>query len=144
MEYLGSIFQADGDQTEDIKRRIAMATTRAGKLCNIWAADCLTLKLKLQLYKSACCSILTYGSEAWVLNKQTCKLINGANARMLAHITGFSQHAEATSATTTINLVKWIRVRRLKWVEHILHMDDDRLTHHQENTTLHLSQSATW
>ena len=127
VEYLGSIFQADGDQTADIKRRIAMATTRAGKLRNIWAADCLTLKLKLQLYKSACCSILTYGSEAWTLNKKACRLINGANARMLAHITGHSQRTEATSATTTFNLVKWIRARRLKWVGHILRMDDERL-----------------
>ena len=66
VEYLGSIFQADGDQLPDIRRRVAMAIARAGKLHNIWAAPNLTLKLKLQLYKSACCSILTYGSEAWM------------------------------------------------------------------------------
>ena len=46
---------------------------------------------------------------------------------MLAHITGHSQRTEATSATTTFNLVKWIRARRLKWVGHILRMDDERL-----------------
>ena len=36
-----------------------------------------------------------------------------------------SQHAEATSTTTTFNLVKWIRAQRFKWVGHILHMDDE-------------------
>lgn len=105
-----------------------MMTTRWGNLCNIWSADCLTLKLKLQLYKSVCCYILTYDSEAWVLNKHTYKLINGVNDdRMLTHITitGLSQHAEATSTTTTFNLVKWIRAQRFKWVGHILHMDDE-------------------
>ena len=126
-EYLGSIFQADGDQLPDIRRRVAMAITRAGQLRNIWAAPNLPLKLKLQLYKSACCSILTYGSEAWVLNTKACKIINGANASMLSHITGRSRHEEASSSTTTFNLIKWIRARRLKWVGHILRTDDDRL-----------------
>lgn len=126
-EYLGSIFQADGDQIPDIKRRVAMAVARAGKLRNIWAATELTLKLKMRLYKSACCSILTYGSEAWVLNEAACKIINGANASMLSHITGLSRHTEASSRSTTFNLVKWIRARRLKWVGHILRMDDNRL-----------------
>ena len=104
-----------------------MAITRAGQLRNIWAAPNLTLKLKLQLYKSACCSILTYGSEAWVLNDKACKIINGANARMLSHITGRTRHQEASPTTTTFNLTKWIRARRLKWVGHILRAGDDRL-----------------
>ena len=124
---MGSIFQADGDQLPDIKRRVAMAITRAGQLRNIWSAPNLPLKLKLQLYKSACCSILTYGSEAWVLNADARRIINGANASMLAHITGRSRHEEASPTKTTFNLVKWIRARRLKWVGHILRADDDRL-----------------
>ena len=121
-EYLGSLFQADGDQTPDIKRRIAMAVARAGKLREIWQTEVLPLKLKLRLYKSACCSILTYGSEAWVLDDKACKLINGANAGMLSHITGRSRREEAKASTTTFNLLKWIRARRLKWVGHILRM----------------------
>ena len=128
-EYLGSLFQADGDQTPDIKRRIAMAVARAGKLRHIWAAEELTLELKLRLYKAACCSILTYGSEAWILNEKACKLINGANASMLSHITNRSRHEEAKAVTTTFNLVQWIRARRLKWVNHILRMAENRLVH---------------
>ena len=31
----------------------------------------LPLKLKLRLYKAACCSILVYGFEAWILDEPT-------------------------------------------------------------------------
>ena len=140
-EYLGSLFQADGDQSTDIKRRIAMAVARAGKLREIWQTEILTLKLKIRLYKSACCSILTYGSEAWVLDERACKLINGANASMLSHITGRSHREEANPKSTTFNLLKWIRARRIKWVGHILRMKDDRLVkralHHIPNQAIY-------
>ena len=46
-KYLGSIFQADGKQMPDVKRRIAMARTRFGKLRHVWEAGCLHLNLKL-------------------------------------------------------------------------------------------------
>ena len=121
--YLGSLFQADGDQTPDIKRRIAMAKSRAGALRHVWSAA-LPLTLKLRLYVSACCSILTYGSEAWVL--LDAKAISGANAYMLSHITGRTKHEEASTATT-FSIIPWIRARRLKWVGHILRLPDTRL-----------------
>ena len=77
-------------------------------------------------YSYACCSILTYGSEAWILDKKASKLINGANAYMLSHITGRSKHEEA-SADTTFAIIPWIRAHRLKWVGHILRLPDSRL-----------------
>ena len=74
-----------------------------------------------------------FNIDVWVrslvLDAQTCKLINGANAGMVSHITGRSRHMEAKDNTTTFNLVKWIRARRLKWVGHILRMDEERLVH---------------
>ena len=72
MEYLGSIFQTDGDHKPDIKRRVTMVISlvRAGKVRHKWEEENLSLKLKLKLrlYKSTCYSILTYGSEVWVLD----------------------------------------------------------------------------
>ena len=94
-KYLGSIFQADGKQMPDVKCRIAMVRTRFGRLRHVWEAGCLHLNLKLRLYKSAVCSILTYGSEAWFLTEQVRKALNGANSRMVAIITGKTPKEEA-------------------------------------------------
>ena len=119
--YLGSIFQTDGDQMPDIRSKCERAKARAGTLRHIWAAD-LPLQLKLRLYISACCSILVWGSEGWLLNEEACRCINGTNAYMLSHITGKSKHVEATTSTTTFDILAWIRARRLRWVGHIMRM----------------------
>ena len=38
----------------------------------------VSFKLKMRIYKTAVCSLLTYGCEAWDLNEKTIALINGA------------------------------------------------------------------
>ena len=123
--YLGSAFRPDGQRSTDINHRIVRAQTRAGQLHHIWASDILSLDLKLRLYSSAVCSILTYGVEAWFLDEATCKRLNGANARMLVWITGLSIREESDPATCTFNIILWIRARRLKWVGHIMRLKDE-------------------
>ena len=118
-QYLGSIFQTDGDRQPDVIARCTQAKARAGTFRHLWAAD-LSLDLKMRLYISACCSILVYGSEGWLLNARTCKRINGANAYMLSHFTGKTKHDEATADKTTFNIITWIRTRRLRWVCHVM------------------------
>ena len=81
----------------------------------------------MRLYIAACCSILVYGSKAWILNKEACKCINGANAFMLSHITGKTKKEEATVETMTFNMFAWIRTRRLRRVGHILRLKNERL-----------------
>ena len=65
--YLGSIFQPDGDELPDIRARCVMVKTRTGSLRHVWAAKALSLDLKIRIYITACCSILVYGSEVWLL-----------------------------------------------------------------------------
>ena len=70
---------------------------------------------------------MVYGSEVWRLDAAACRVINGANAYMLSHITNKTKKEEATPATTTFNILAWIRSRRLKWAGHILRLGDDRI-----------------
>ena len=119
-KYLGSMFNALADQTMDVKARIARAMQRCGQLRHILDSDKIEINLKLRLYEASVCSLLTFGCETWTLNKQTLGLINGANSRMLARFTGKSIPAEARPATCSLNLIRKIRQRRLRWVGHIL------------------------
>ena len=48
----------------DVRTRIARATQRFGKMRHIWKNKELHQNLRIRLYKSSVCSILTYGSEA--------------------------------------------------------------------------------
>ena len=133
--YLGSVFQADGDVMPDVKRRVAMAQTRAGKLRHVWAAKTLHLRLRFRLYAAGVCSVMTYDSEAWFLTKKVCGFLTSANARMMARITGRKVHEEA-GKSKTFDLVKWIRARRLKWVGHILRLEKEKTKDGKEEERL--------
>ena len=59
-----------------------MAVQTAGKMRHVWASKQIPLKLKLRVYITGVCSQLTYGSEAWRLDEQTIRMLNGANIKM--------------------------------------------------------------
>ena len=124
-KYLGSLFRADGCHLADIKARIAVAMKTAGQMRNIWASKTTPLNLKMRIYRTGVCSCLVYGSEAWSLDDKACAMLNGANSRMVARITGRTIKEEASKTTRTFDFVTWIRARRLQWVGHILRMDNN-------------------
>ena len=87
----------------------------------------LDMNLRTRLYKSSVCtcSMLTYGSEAWRLTPDVSSALNGANTSMVSKITGRDIRDEVTDGKS-FDLVKWIRVRKLQWLDHILRMNTDR------------------
>ena len=121
-KYLGTIFAANGSQHFGIHSRIAMAMERCGRLRSVFDSTFITLNLKLRLYEAAVCSLLTYGCETWNIDEKTRRRINGANSAMLARITGKTIPQEARSATTSLNLIRRIRMRRHRWLGHILRL----------------------
>ena len=125
-KYLDSVFEAGGGCLSDVKIRIDTARQRFGKMRHLWADKRLHINLRLRLYKSSVCSVMTYGAEAWRLNDAVSKALNGANSQMLSVISGKSPHEEASATTRTFDLLRWIRARRLQWLGHILRMGKDR------------------
>ena len=92
---------------------------------HIWGNKELHVNLRMRLYKSSVCSILTYGSEAWRLTPDVGTSLNGANADMVSKITGCGIRDETIDGKS-FDLVKWIRVRKLQWLGHILRMDTEK------------------
>jgi hypothetical protein len=126
-KYLGSLFTADGSEVKDIKKRIALAVGRCGKLRHILQSSTVKLTTKLKIYRCAVGSLFTYGSEAWCINEKCRRMLNGANAGCLHRFTGKTRIEESRPTTCTYSLVSDIRRRRLTWLGHILRMDDNRL-----------------
>ena len=133
-KYLGSIFAADGTQEPDIKRRIGIATTRAGQLRHIFNSKSVTLATKLRLYQAAVVSLFTYGCEAWAMTPKTTRQLNGANSRLLSRFTGRTAHEEARNPS--LDMVASIRARRLCWLGHILRMEDVKTEEGETKTRL--------
>ena len=67
-----------------------------------------------------------YGSEGWLLDDEACRCLNGANAYMhIRYHTHNRQDKAVTTATTTFDNIVWIRARRLRWVGHIMRMQQN-------------------
>ena len=96
--------------------------TRCGQLSNILNSDKISLDLKLRLYEASVLSLLTFGCETWPLSPQVLRMLNGANSRM-------SIPKEVRPQTTSLNIIRKIRQRRLRWVGHILRAGSHRLAY---------------
>ena len=123
--YLGHRFQGDGCSMQAIEVRMAIAANAYTKLQHIWKSNELSDRLKLQLYASGVISVLTHCHEVWKLTTDALRMLRGWNARRLSNITGRSIRDETVSPTLDLGLV--LRKRRLRWLGHILRMDDTRL-----------------
>ena len=53
--------------------RLAIMRQRLGELVPIWKSLTVSNKLKAHLIKALVWPIVTYGSEAWTLNKELCE-----------------------------------------------------------------------
>ena len=124
-EYLGSRIQCDGDDMADVTHRMNIAQARFSSLYHMWNDHRLPTSMKLRLYKSAVCSTFTHSSEAWDMTPRVTRSINGFNSRCLHVITKKSYRSTATAPV--YNLVLAIRRRRLRFLGHVLRMDDSRL-----------------
>ena len=125
--YLGHHFQADGDWRHAVEVRMGQARSRFGDLHHIWSSKALSLELKLSLYVSGVCSMLVHGGEAWLLTRDVVKSLRGWNARCLHIITG--RHWRDETRDPTVNLIGHLRARRVRWLGHVLRMDESRLLH---------------
>ena len=122
IKYPDSIFTPEDRQMEDVFSRIVQTDTWAGQIMyKIWTEE-LNLSMKMKLYKSAVCSILVYGAEAWKLNEKTCRMHNETNT---THITDKTRHEEASPKTKTFDVVSWIKSWRLRWLNEIPFITDE-------------------
>ena len=101
------------------------ATARFGKLHSVWHSSQLSTSLKLLLYRHAVVSTLSHAHEAWKLTPRVMRRLNGWNSRCVATITGRSFRKEA-GRRQSFDLVSSLRVRRLRWVGHVLRKADSR------------------
>ena len=124
-EYLGCRIQSDGDVKADINYRMAIAQTTFNSLSHLWGDHRLTVNMKIRLYKSAVCSTLSHGCEAWTFTQSVRKTLNGFNSRCLSFITG--ENLRDTATQPGFDLVSAVIRRRLRFAGHILRMDEDRL-----------------
>ena len=90
---------------------------------NIWKSSEISLTLKLRIYQAAVCSVVMYGSEAWIWNEALEKKLKNWNAKRVAFMT--EKEIREEYKDPTFDLVARTRKRRLDWAKDLLQADSE-------------------
>ena len=124
-EYLGATIEANGKSTPDIRRRLAMATTRLTKMISIWKGQCKKKK-KLRVLETVVFPTALYGCEAWTINNTDAKRMTSFEMKCYREILKISWMEKVTNKEvlsrldmkTTVLLQK-AKTPKLKYFGHI-------------------------
>ncbi|GFX09943.1 putative endonuclease-reverse transcriptase [Trichonephila clavipes] len=104
-------------------------------LKNYLTSSFLKLRTKLLLYKSLVRSVLTYASETWPLTLRDEEALGIFERKILRCILGEIQvngswrrrsNLELHKIYKQPDIVKFIKLQRLKWAGHLARMNEDR------------------
>jgi hypothetical protein len=125
--YLGSMVASS---LSDFKRRKALAWSAFWSLEKIWRSQSVPLDLKLGIFRTTCLSILLYGSETWVFNKDMAAKLNAFATSCYRIMLGIRRLDKVSNdriyaLTGSTQLMQTVISRQLKFLGHILRMDKE-------------------
>ena len=116
-EYLGA--RENGKSTPEIRRRLAMATTRLTKMISIWKGQCK--KTKLRVLETVVFPTALYGCEAWTINNTDAKRITSFEIKCYRKILRISWMEKVTNKECFQDcmLLQKAKTLKLKYFGHI-------------------------
>ena len=120
--WLGSLHRGDGRQEELVDRQLGVMLGKFHELRHLLTDKHKKLKWRMQWYVTGVVATALHNVGGWLFDQRTQRRLNGTNARLLSKITGKSVHQEARSPHFCA--VQWARVKRAKWLGHILREDE--------------------
>jgi hypothetical protein len=129
-KYLGSMVLSSNT---DIKVRKGLAWKAFWKLRNIWKSTTVPTKLKINIFKASCISILLYGSESWILTKTLEKSLNSFATscyRIILNIKRLDKisNNRIYEMVKQEPLVQTIQRRQLRFIGHCLRRNQTEFT----------------
>jgi hypothetical protein len=129
-KYLGSMVLSSNT---DIKVRKGLAWKAFWKLRNIWKSTTIPTKLKINIFKASCISILLYGSESWIITKTLEKSLNSFATSCYRIILNIKRLDKISNNTIYENvkqepLVQTIQRRQLRFIGHCLRRNSNEFT----------------
>ena len=133
--YLGSNISFSGDLTNEIQRRIDLASSAFGRLSKrVFCNQNLTIHTKIVVYDAVVISTILYGCETWVPYRLHIRLLESFHIRRLQLILGLRwwhkvTHSEIRSRAGIPSIESMLLHRQLRWLGHVIRMPHNRLPH---------------
>ena len=132
--YLGSNLSFSGDLTNEIQKRINLASSAFGHLSKrVFGNPNLTIHTKIVVYNAAVISTIIYGCETWVPYRRHIRLLESFHIRHLQLILGLRwwhkvTHSEIRSRAGIPTIESMLLHRQLRWLGHVIRMPHSRLS----------------
>ena len=132
-KYLGSYISSDCRLDDEVENRVSQASRAYGRLRErVFRNHNLSLSTKVKVYEAICLSVLLYGSEAWTLYARQMKTLEMWHMRCLRSVMGVTwrdmvTNSEILRRTNSVSLESNISKRQLRWLGHVIRMEDSRL-----------------
>ncbi len=129
--YLGSTLTANNSLDAELNTRIGRASTTFWRFQScVWNNSQLSLKVKVHVFESCVLSVLLYGRETWPTYQREEHKLNAFH--FLRQILGLSwqdlvPNTTVLKLTNSRHIYTVIRRRRLRWIDHVRRMPDERL-----------------
>ena len=131
--YLGSTISRDGTLDAEMHLRIAKACVAFGKLDKrVWSDRGITVNTKMCVYQTCVTTALLYASETWTTYRHHIKSLERFHQNCLRRILGIKW--ESLTPDTVVlqragctSIAKQIILSQMRWVGHVVRMDDTRL-----------------
>ena len=133
--YLGSNLSFSGDLTNEIQRRINLASSAFGRLNKrVFGNQNLTIHTKIVVYNAVVISTILYGCKTWVPYRRHIRLLEYFHIRRFQLILGLCwwhkvTHSEIKSRAWIPTNESMLFHRQLRWLGHIIRMPHSRLPH---------------
>ena len=117
------VVRGDGGQEELVTRQLHIMHRKFHELRHLLTDKKRKLAWRMQWYWyiTGVVSTALHNVGGWLLTPRVQRRLNGTNSRLLSKITGNTVRQEARSPLFCI--VQWARVKRAKWLGHILRED---------------------
>ena len=109
---------------------LGKAATTISKLTKrVWSNKKLTENTKIQVYRACVLSTLLYGGESWILHARRERKLNTFHMRCLRRILSITwkdrvPNNSVLERTETPSMYTLLKQRRLRWLGHVVRMDD--------------------
>lgn len=134
-KYLGAQFNEALDEEEEIQARMVSANKAFFSLAHIIRSKLVSRTTKLRLYKTLIRPVATYACETWSFKQSLAAKIDIFERKVLRRILGpikengayrLRKNKELYTIYGDVKLSDYVRIQRLKWLGHLLRMDDGR------------------
>ena len=135
--YLGVNINSVNDISKEITRRINLASRCYYGLNKQFSSKLLSRRSKITLYKTLILPVLMYGAETWAMSADDEMKLGAFERRILRKIFGpicvhgvwrIRWNHELYEMYDEAEVVQRIKVKRLRWLGHVVRMDEENPT----------------